>query len=104
MEGKTEHGKSNLAFHRARLLACNSSCERCGQFRKFPDGVALFEEPFCESVWLCEECFPDSTEEDEGELSRRDQGLFKNPRGPVSQLQQSDITDKAFKRLEVRLD
>jgi len=67
MKGKmiTEERKSS--FRSARLLACNSSCKRCGKFKKFPEGVALHEEPYCESLWLCEECFPDSAEKDEVE-------------------------------------
>jgi len=53
------------AFETARLLACNDSCGRCGKFKRFPEGVAILEEPYCEAVWLCEECYPDIEADDE---------------------------------------
>jgi hypothetical protein len=54
------------SFDRARLLACGDSCGHCGKFKQFPDGVALFEEPYCEPIWLCKECYP-CTESDDDE-------------------------------------
>lgn len=57
--------ETNTAFDRARLLACNESCSKCGAFKRYPEGVALYEEPYCEDVWLCRECYPESEEAEE---------------------------------------
>jgi len=54
----------NRAFQDARLLACGDSCRRCGKFLSYPKGVALYEEPYCEAEWLCDECYPESLDED----------------------------------------
>lgn len=67
MEGKMTTEARKSAFNRARLLACNSSCERCGKLKKFPDGVASYEELYCETAWLCDECYPDVEGEDDDE-------------------------------------
>lgn len=67
MEGKPTTKERHSAFQKARLLACNSPCERCGKFKKFPDGVASYEEPYSETVWLCDECYPDVEGEDDDE-------------------------------------
>lgn len=56
---------AGTAFDRARLLACNESCAKCGAFKRYPEGVALYEELFCEDVWLCRECYPESEGDEE---------------------------------------
>jgi len=50
----------NLAFINSRLLASGSSCEECGLIKFFPEGVALYEQPYCEPIWLCEDCYPET--------------------------------------------
>ena len=57
--------KKDTAFHRSRLLACGSACQQCGTVKLFPEGLGLYEEPYCEPVWLCEECYPESDFEEE---------------------------------------
>lgn len=60
--------KKRKVFEESRLLACGSACERCGKIKLFPEGLGLYEEPYCEPIWLCKECYPESVEEDEGDL------------------------------------
>ncbi|GFO68591.1 hypothetical protein GMLC_21700 [Geomonas limicola] len=53
------------AFDRARLLAQGQKCDCCGEFKQYPEGVALYEEPYCEDKWFCLKCYPESEPDDE---------------------------------------
>lgn len=60
-----EIDKRKMAFREARLRACNVACDECGKVKNYPEGLGLYEELFCGSKWLCENCFPEVYEENE---------------------------------------
>lgn len=51
----------NKAFEDSRLLACGSKCDHCGELKRYPDGLGLWESPG-ETLWLCNKCYPESDE------------------------------------------
>ncbi|WP_156912190.1 hypothetical protein [Citrifermentans bremense] len=57
--------RQETAFERAKLGASGEKCHKCGTLKIYPEMVAIFEEPYCTSVWLCEKCYPESEVDDD---------------------------------------
>ena len=60
LDGQSVRVGEETAFDRARLLAHGQNCDQCDEFMQYPEGVALYEELYCEDKWFCRECYPES--------------------------------------------
>ena len=53
------------AFDLSRMGRSNDNCQKCGSLKTYPDMLALYEEPYCEGVWLCKNCYPNEVTGDD---------------------------------------